>query len=136
MSAAPALVIEELHKSFDKREVLTGIDLSVAEHEVVCLIGASGSGKSTLLRCINLIEPIDAGIAAFDEEIRRQRLVRRLWILLRSGVPRRERGTRDDTDDGEAGCQCHALPKSNTSAVLDSRARRTATPCLRGRCGI
>ena len=61
MSAAPALVIEDLHKSFDKREVLTGIDLSVAEHEVVCLIGASGSGKSTLLRCINLIEPIDAG---------------------------------------------------------------------------
>ena len=42
-------------------EVLTGIDLTVAEHEVVCLIGASGSGKSTLLRCINLLEPIDAG---------------------------------------------------------------------------
>ena len=33
----------------------------MAEHEVVCLIGASGSGKSTLLRCVNLIEPIDAG---------------------------------------------------------------------------
>ena len=38
-----------------------GIDLEVAEHEVVALIGASGSGKSTLLRCVNLIEPIDAG---------------------------------------------------------------------------
>jgi len=61
VNAAPALVVEELHKSFGKREVLTGIDLSVAEHEVVCLIGASGSGKSTLLRCINLIEPIDSG---------------------------------------------------------------------------
>jgi polar amino acid transport system ATP-binding protein len=61
MSSAPALALEDLHKSFDKREVLKGIDLSVAEHEVVCLIGASGSGKSTLLRCINLIEPIDAG---------------------------------------------------------------------------
>jgi polar amino acid transport system ATP-binding protein len=57
----PALVIEGLHKSFGKNEVLRGIDLSVAEHEVICLIGASGSGKSTLLRCINLIEPIDAG---------------------------------------------------------------------------
>jgi len=61
MSSAPALVLEHVHKSFDKREVLKGIDLSVAEHEVVCLIGASGSGKSTLLRCVNLIEPIDGG---------------------------------------------------------------------------
>ena len=42
-------------------EVLRGIDLDVAEHEVVCLIGASGSGKSTLLRCINLLEPVDDG---------------------------------------------------------------------------
>ena len=53
--------IEGLHKSFGKNEVLRGIDLEVAEHEVVCLIGSSGSGKSTLLRCINLTEPIDAG---------------------------------------------------------------------------
>jgi polar amino acid transport system ATP-binding protein len=53
--------IEGLHKSFGRLEVLRGIDLTVAEHEVVCLIGASGSGKSTLLRCINLLEPIDAG---------------------------------------------------------------------------
>jgi polar amino acid transport system ATP-binding protein len=60
-SPDPALVIEGLHKSFGKNEVLRGIDLTVAEHEVICLIGASGSGKSTLLRCINLIEPIDAG---------------------------------------------------------------------------
>jgi polar amino acid transport system ATP-binding protein len=56
-----ALVIEGLRKSFGKLEVLRGIDLAVAEHEVVCLIGASGSGKSTLLRCVNLLEPIDAG---------------------------------------------------------------------------
>ena len=41
--------------------MLKGIDLVVAEHEVVCLIGASGSGKSTLLRCVNLLEPIDSG---------------------------------------------------------------------------
>ncbi len=57
----PALRIEGLHKSFGALEVLRGIDLEVAEHEVVCLIGSSGSGKSTLLRCINLLEPIDAG---------------------------------------------------------------------------
>jgi polar amino acid transport system ATP-binding protein len=56
-----ALRIEGLHKSFGKLEVLRGIDLAVAEHEVVCLIGASGSGKSTLLRCVNLLEPISAG---------------------------------------------------------------------------
>ena len=56
-----ALRVEGLHKSFDDLEVLRGINLSVAEHEVVCLIGASGSGKSTLLRCINLLEEIDAG---------------------------------------------------------------------------
>jgi len=56
-----ALVIEGLHKSFGRLEVLKGIDLSVAEHEVVCLIGASGSGKSTMLRCVNLLEPIDRG---------------------------------------------------------------------------
>ena len=53
--------IEGVHKSFGPLEVLQGIDLAVREHEVVCLIGASGSGKSTLLRCINLLEPIDAG---------------------------------------------------------------------------
>ena len=53
--------IEGLRKSFGANLVLDGIDLSVASHEVICLIGASGSGKSTLLRCINLLEPIDAG---------------------------------------------------------------------------
>ena len=67
---AEALRIEGLHKSFGALEVLRGIDLVVAEHEVVCLIGASGSGKSTLLRCINLLEPIDAGrIVVEGEEI-------------------------------------------------------------------
>jgi polar amino acid transport system ATP-binding protein len=48
-------------KSFGKLEVLKGVDLTVDEHEVICLIGASGSGKSTLLRCINLLERIDGG---------------------------------------------------------------------------
>ena len=65
-----ALVLEGVRKSFAKNEVLRGIDLDVAEHEVVCLIGASGSGKSTLLRCVNLIEPIGAGrIFVAGEEI-------------------------------------------------------------------
>jgi polar amino acid transport system ATP-binding protein len=65
-----ALLVESVHKSFGKLEVLRGIDLSLAEHEVVCLIGASGSGKSTLLRCVNLLEPIDGGrIVLHGEEI-------------------------------------------------------------------
>lgn len=56
-----ALRLEEVRKSFGKLDVLQGIDLAVREHEVICLIGASGSGKSTMLRCVNLLEPIDAG---------------------------------------------------------------------------
>jgi len=59
--AGEAIRLEGVHKSFGKLEVLRGIDLTVAEHEVICLIGASGSGKSTMLRCINLLEPVDAG---------------------------------------------------------------------------
>ena len=58
---AEAIRVEGLHKSFGANQVLRGIDLSVATHEVICLIGASGSGKSTLLRCLNLLEPIDVG---------------------------------------------------------------------------
>ena len=67
---ASALVLEDVRKSFGRAEVLKGIDLAVEEHQVVCLIGASGSGKSTLLRCVNLLEPIDAGrIVVHGEEI-------------------------------------------------------------------
>jgi polar amino acid transport system ATP-binding protein len=61
IGSGTALTVEGVHKSFGKLEVLRGIDLTLAEHEVVCLIGASGSGKSTLLRCVNVLEPIDAG---------------------------------------------------------------------------
>jgi len=87
---APALIVEGLHKSFGKLEVLRGIDLTVDEHEVVCLIGASGSGKSTLLRCINLLEPIDAGrILVEGEEITARkvdvdRIRRRIGIVFQA----------------------------------------------------
>jgi polar amino acid transport system ATP-binding protein len=66
MNGKPAVELEDVHKSFGRTEVLRGIDLAVAEHEVVCLIGASGSGKSTLLRCVNLLEPLDAGRIYLD----------------------------------------------------------------------
>jgi polar amino acid transport system ATP-binding protein len=65
-----AVTLEKVSKRFGRNEVLRGIDLHVAEHEVVCLIGASGSGKSTLLRCVNLLEPVDEGrIVVAGEEI-------------------------------------------------------------------
>jgi polar amino acid transport system ATP-binding protein len=65
-----AVALENVHKSFGRVEVLRGIDLAVAEHEVVCLIGASGSGKSTLLRCVNALEAIDQGrIVVAGEDI-------------------------------------------------------------------
>ena len=56
-----ALRVVGVQKSFGENVVLRGIDLELAQHEVVALIGASGSGKSTLLRTINLLEPIDDG---------------------------------------------------------------------------
>jgi polar amino acid transport system ATP-binding protein len=55
------LEISDVHKRYGDHEVLKGVSLEVAKHEVVCLIGASGSGKSTLLRCINALEPIQSG---------------------------------------------------------------------------
>jgi polar amino acid transport system ATP-binding protein len=64
------LSIRDVEKSFgtkhERKVVLDHVSLEVAEHEVVCLIGASGSGKSTLLRCINLLEPIDDGAILLD----------------------------------------------------------------------
>ncbi|SKB69299.1 putative lysine transport system ATP-binding protein [Lachnospiraceae bacterium] len=67
---APIVEIKDIHKSFGALEVLKGVDFSVNEGEVVCLIGSSGSGKSTLLRCINLLEKADSGmINVFGEDI-------------------------------------------------------------------
>jgi len=68
-----AVRLKGVRKSFGASEVLRGIDLELDDHEVVCLIGASGSGKSTLLRCVNLLEPLDAGrIFLGGEEITRR----------------------------------------------------------------
>ncbi|HTF10784.1 MAG TPA: amino acid ABC transporter ATP-binding protein [Asanoa sp.] len=55
-----------VRKVFGPAVVLDGLDLDVAEHEVVALIGASGSGKSTLLRCVNLLEELDDGTIHLD----------------------------------------------------------------------
>jgi len=86
----PALLLEDVYKSFGDNEVLKGIDLRVEPHEVVCLIGASGSGKSTLLRCVNLVEPIDSGrVVVAGEEITAEgvdanRIRRRIGIVYQS----------------------------------------------------
>jgi polar amino acid transport system ATP-binding protein len=64
----PVLEAERLVKRFGDNLVLGGVDLAVAEHEVVVLIGASGSGKSTLLRCVSLLEELDDGTVRLDGE--------------------------------------------------------------------
>jgi polar amino acid transport system ATP-binding protein len=67
--SAPVLEVRGVTKAYGDRQVLRGIDLSVAEHEAIALIGASGSGKSTLLRCIDLLEEIDDGDVFLDGEV-------------------------------------------------------------------
>jgi polar amino acid transport system ATP-binding protein len=62
------LEIDGVHKRFGANHVLRGVDLSVDEHDVVCLIGPSGCGKSTLLRCVNALEDIDGGVIRIDGE--------------------------------------------------------------------
>jgi ABC-type histidine transport system ATPase subunit len=68
---APALVAEDVHKSFGSIEVLKGISVTAHKGDVIAMLGASGSGKSTFLRCINLLEQPDRGrIAVAGEELR------------------------------------------------------------------
>jgi polar amino acid transport system ATP-binding protein len=66
---APFLQLAGVVKRFGATEVLRGVDLEVGEHEVVSLIGASGSGKSTLLRCVNALEPIEAGTISLQGQL-------------------------------------------------------------------
>jgi len=68
MTETPVLAFEGVVKRFGDETVLRDVDLAVAEHQVVALIGASGSGKSTLLRCANLLETVDDGVIRLDGE--------------------------------------------------------------------
>jgi polar amino acid transport system ATP-binding protein len=86
MNEDPALLLEGVYKSFGENEILQGIDLKVAPHEVVCLIGASGSGKSTLLKCVNLVEPIESGRVVVDGEEITERGVDANRIRRRIGI--------------------------------------------------
>jgi polar amino acid transport system ATP-binding protein len=66
--AESMVTLDGIEKRFGQLEVLRGIDLDVAKGEVVCVLGPSGSGKSTLLRCINLLEPPNAGRILLEGE--------------------------------------------------------------------
>lgn len=65
--------IRNLHKQFGSFTALDGINLEIAEGEVVCIIGPSGSGKSTLIRCINLLENYDAPGEILVDDLRVKR---------------------------------------------------------------
>ena len=63
------IAIKKLYKSYGDNEVLKGIDQTVSEAEVLCIVGPSGSGKSTMLRCINLLEIPTSGEVYIDGEL-------------------------------------------------------------------
>lgn len=84
------LELENVRKSYgdrgNNRVVLHDVDLSIAKHDVVCLIGSSGSGKSTLLRCLNLLEVLDDGVIRFDGREISDPLVDRREVRKRIGM--------------------------------------------------
>lgn len=65
-AATAKVIVNDLKKSFGKNEVLKGINLTINQGEVVCIIGPSGSGKSTFLRCLNRLEDINGGEVLVD----------------------------------------------------------------------
>ncbi len=83
---APFVEIDEVHKHFGFNHVLRGLDLDVAEHDVVCLIGPSGCGKSTLLRCINGLEKIESGEIRVESERVSGRGVDVNWLRCNVGI--------------------------------------------------
>ncbi|MFC7217437.1 amino acid ABC transporter ATP-binding protein [Streptomyces polyrhachis] len=88
--AGHAIEVAGLHKAFGDLDVLKGIDLTVTEGEVVCVIGPSGSGKSTLLRCVNLLEEPTAGTVSVtgtevtDPDVDIDRVRRRIGMVFQS----------------------------------------------------
>ncbi|MFJ9523050.1 amino acid ABC transporter ATP-binding protein [Kitasatospora sp. NPDC101801] len=88
----PMVHAQGVRKHFGRLEVLKGIDLTVGQGQVCCLLGPSGSGKSTFLRCINHLERVDAGRLTVDGELVGYRQVgNRLHELRGSEVAQRRR---------------------------------------------
>jgi len=83
----PLLSARGIRKSYGALEVLRGVDLAVGRGECLCVVGPSGSGKSTLLRCLNLLEPIQAGAILFEgEDIAQAQRSRAAGIRRRIGM--------------------------------------------------
>ncbi len=80
------LEVNDVHKAYGETPVLRGIDVTVARHEVVCLIGSSGCGKSTLLRTVNLLEPIDSGSIVFNGQNISERGIDANTVRRRMGI--------------------------------------------------
>ena len=62
------LELQNLTKSFGKRKIIDGLNLQVADGEILCIVGESGGGKTTLLRCISGLETIDSGQLLIDKQ--------------------------------------------------------------------
>ena len=77
MATTPAIILEDIHKSFGNLQVLKGVSLRAGVGDVISIIGSSGSGKSTLLRCINLLEIPDTGHITVGKELIRIKKNRR-----------------------------------------------------------
>jgi ABC-type histidine transport system ATPase subunit len=70
-NSVPALIAEDIHKSFGPLDVLKGVSVTAENGDIISIIGSSGSGKSTFLRCINFLETPDRGrVVVGGEEIR------------------------------------------------------------------
>jgi len=82
----PKLELAGVMKAYGDKQVLDGVDLTVGEHEVVCLIGPSGCGKSTILRCIDLLDSIDGGEIRLDGEVISERGVNQNDVRRRIGI--------------------------------------------------
>ena len=87
MSAGtPLLRMAHVRKAYGERVVLDDVDLTVEQHDVICLIGSSGSGKSTLLRCLDLLEDIDDGVIELEGREVSDPLVDRRAVRRRIGM--------------------------------------------------
>lgn len=88
--ATPRISVQQLTKYYGQSLVLHSVDLDIAEHEVVCLIGASGSGKSTMLRCVGRLVPYDHGKILLDgvdiesDQMAESELRKRVGIVFQS----------------------------------------------------